>query len=123
MNTKPKILLVEDHVHMLAALRFMLRRDYEIVEATDGIEGLDIFRKNPDAALMISDNGMPGMLGVDLIAAIKSERPEFPVILLSGDEKEPSGHKANMYLQKPFDEKGIRKAINGLIAKSVTPAP
>ena len=78
------ILIVEDHVEVRAYLRSLLRERYEVLEAEDGVSGLEMaLAQLPD--LVISDLMMPGMDGYALCETLKKREQtcHIPVILLT----------------------------------------
>lgn len=81
---KATILLVEDDPFGRQSMAFFLEEfDYQILQAGNGREGLELFtQKNPD--LIILDLQMPGMSGLELLAAIKEELSVTPTIVVSG---------------------------------------
>ena len=61
---KIKILVVDDEMRMRKLVRdFLVRQDYEVLEAADGEEALDVFYAEKDIALMLLDVMMPRMNG------------------------------------------------------------
>ncbi len=108
-SQKPLLLIVEDNEDLRFYLKENLRTQYRIVEAANGNEGLEkassVF---PD--VVISDIMMPGMDGVALCKALKtdSKTSHIPVILLtakvsSEQEIEGLGAGADDYITKPFN--------------------
>jgi CheY-like chemotaxis protein len=79
-----KILIVDDDIAVLAVLRLLLERDgHEIVVASDGLSSLQIFESG-NFDLLIVDIFMPGMDGLETMRAIHQQRPDIPVIVISG---------------------------------------
>src|SRR4030042_2948709 len=84
-----KILLVDDEKFVRTALKRVLRnKDYEIVEADDGLDALQKLEQD-FFDLLITDNDMPNKTGIELISEITSgqkkiKNPEMNIILLSG---------------------------------------
>jgi len=100
-ETKCRILLVDDDPFVGEMLAMILEDEgYSIETAENGHDALEIFRSTPDIGLLISDMNMPGMSGLELIAAIRAASPEIPVILLTGTEDANLGHEADEYLLK-----------------------
>ncbi len=107
-QTAPKVLIVDDEPNIRKVLRDMARRVLrsETWEASDGQEALRLFReKAPDVVL--SDIRMPGMDGLSLLKAMKQQRPNVPVILITGYpslEVAIQGMKegASDFVTKPF---------------------
>ena len=99
-----KILIVEDDDAIRETARESLEHGgYEVIEAENAFDGLDLFEKtNPD--LVISDYVLPGMSGESLFIQIRRSN-DTPFIMISGYEK--GGHLTNQlnytFLAKPFD--------------------
>ena len=79
-----RVLLVDDEAMVRRTLRAGLEsRNYEVVDAGNGQEGLALLRQNP-VAIAVLDVNMPGMSGLDMAAAIRRDHPQVKVLLLSG---------------------------------------
>ena len=118
----PTVLIVEDHDEVRAYLRRRLSERYRVLEAADGLAGLEIARRDlPD--LVVSDVMMPGMDGFALCRAMKQD-PELdfiPVILLTARasvESRVEGLQigADDYLAKPFHAPELMARVQNLIA-------
>ena len=80
-----KILIIDDERTILDNLSFILElEDYEVLSAPSGPEGVEMFRRVPGIAAVISDMRMPGMSGMDVVKAIRAINPEMGVIILTG---------------------------------------
>ncbi|MGH7475348.1 MAG: sigma-54-dependent transcriptional regulator [Longimicrobiales bacterium] len=104
---KPRILLVDDETSILNTLQILLRGEgYEIAIAQSGREALERLQElEPD--IVLTDVRMPGVTGLDLLAAVRQRDPEVPVILMTAQASLQSAvqavnHGAFYYLQKPF---------------------
>lgn len=102
-----KILIVDDETAILDTLQILLRREgFEVTAAQSGREALAYLEEaTPDVVL--SDIRMPGVTGLDLLAAIRERDPELPVILMTAQASLQSAMQAVnqgafYYLQKPF---------------------
>ena len=85
MTHKHTILLVDDEEYVLHSMSRLLRKEgYSILTATNAIEALAILKENP-VALIISDQTMPGIKGIDLLKTIKARYPETVRIILTGN--------------------------------------
>jgi len=95
----------------------LTRLGYDVVATTSSKEALHIFREGPDGFdLVITDQTMPNMTGMDLATEILKIRPDIPIILCTGhsdavspDSIQKAGIKA--LLMKPFDKRGIAEAV------------
>lgn len=111
------ILLVDDEANILASLRRLLRADgYRILTASSAEEGLEVLAAN-EVDLVVSDQRMPGMTGVEFLRRVKDLRPETMRLSLSGYTdlqsitdaiNEGSVYK---FLTKPWDDDLIRSNI------------
>lgn len=107
MDSK-KILVVEDEPTQRRMLSAMLQRDgYEVVEASDGRQGVDLYLADPAIRLVITDLVMPQMDGFQLIEAIRQQDVSYAyIIVLTGLKNKESLVRAlslgaNDYLTKP----------------------
>jgi len=81
-----KILIIEDEAAIRRVLTKILTEEsdtYEVFEAADGLEGVEILKKD-DFDLVICDIKMPKMDGVEVLEATKKIKPEIPIIMISG---------------------------------------
>lgn len=120
-NDKKVILIVEDNPDMLHFINECLNEQFQIIEATNG---LDAFKKavkyGPD--LIVSDVMMPKMDGLELTDKIKNEikTSHIPVILLSAkstieEQKQGWSSGADAYVTKPFDADLLNIQIQKII--------
>jgi len=78
-----KILIVDDEPANLRTLSRLFREDFEVFTATSGAEALELLRQH-DVALLITDQRMPGMTGIELLKNTVSIRPRMVRIILTG---------------------------------------
>ena len=112
------VLLVEDDPAVREATRLVLERlGHEVVPATDVAAALEILRSDGKSLdVVLTDAVMPGQSGLDLAAILRAERPELPIILMSGyTEEAVSGGRALahdiVFVEKPFTRDAIRRAL------------
>ena len=107
---KCKILVVDDESRMRKLVRdFLVKQNFDVLEAGDGEEALDIFYETKDIALIILDVMMPKMDGWEVCREIRKES-KVPIIMLTarGDERdELLGFELGVdeYISKPFSPK------------------
>ncbi len=82
-ESRGRILCVDDEPNILRALSWLLQKDFEVVTAAGGDEALALVRRD-DFDVVISDQRMPGMSGVDLLREVKAIAPRAMRILLTG---------------------------------------
>lgn len=80
------LLVVDDEIAVRRfAVRVLQREGYEVAEATDGLEALELIRAGATLfAVVVSDIVMPRLNGVELLQALAESHPGLPVILISG---------------------------------------
>ncbi|MBN1339934.1 MAG: histidine kinase [Bacteroidales bacterium] len=111
------ILYVDDEVNNLISFNATFRRDYHIFTADSGREGLDVMRSNP-IQLVISDQRMPEMTGVEFLEKVREEFPETIRMIITGfsdiDAVIGAINRGGVYryITKPWDEREMRVTIN-----------
>ncbi|MBS0346965.1 MAG: EAL domain-containing protein [Proteobacteria bacterium] len=111
------LLLVDDEDNILSALRRLLRRDgYTILTASDGQQGLEVLAANR-VDVIVSDQRMPGMTGVEFLRKAKDMCPDSVRLVLSGYTDLQSVTDAinegaiYKFLTKPWDDAMLRANI------------
>lgn len=111
------LLLVDDEENILSALTRLLRRDgYTLFRATSGEEGLRLLAEN-DVGVIVSDQRMPQMTGVEFLTRARALRPDTVRIALSGytdlDSVTDAINRGSIYkfLTKPWDDDLLRQNI------------
>jgi diguanylate cyclase (GGDEF)-like protein/PAS domain S-box-containing protein len=116
---KPKrtLLLVDDEANVIASLKRLFRKDgHTILSASSGAEGLEILAQNK-VDVIISDQRMPGMTGVEFLRAAKASYPDTIRIVLSGYTELQSVTDAinegaiYRFLTKPWEDEQLRDHI------------
>ncbi len=77
MADKHPILLVDDEPEILFSLRGLLRREFDLHTAQSGAEALEVLKRQPIHVIM-TDQRMPEMTGVELLRRARGECPEAP---------------------------------------------
>ena len=120
---KIKILVVDDESRMRKLVRdFLVRKDYDVLEAGDGEEALDIFYKDKEVALIIIDVMMPKMNGWEVVREVR-ENSKVPIIMLTakGDESdELMGFDLGVdeYIAKPFSPKILVARVEAILRRT-----
>ena len=116
-STSRTLLLVDDEPNILTALKRLLRRDgYEMLTANSGAEGLALLEDHA-VDVIVSDQRMPGMMGVDFLRAAKEKYPDTIRIVLSGYTELKSVTDAinegaiYKFLTKPWEDNQLRGHI------------
>jgi len=109
------VLAVDDDPLVLENIATMLEDlGHRSLAARSGHEALDIFARTETIELVITDQAMPRMTGLELAERLASERPGLPVILASG-YAELEGEARLPRLRKPFDQFALALAIKSAV--------
>jgi PAS domain S-box-containing protein len=113
------ILAVDDDALVLMNTIAMLEDlGHTVFEAASGKEALDVFRREKDIDVVITDQAMPVMTGTQLADAIRAERRDLPIILATGfAELPPDAGKGLLKLDKPFRQEELAQAIAAAMQK------
>ncbi len=122
-KTNLRVLAVDDDMINRKLIRSMLMKQdnvAEVIEAVNGMEALDILKKDTSIDIVLLDIIMPIMGGIDFLKVARTEdtMKELPVIVLTTDETiraEALDVGANDFLTKPIREKDIVSKIAKLI--------
>lgn len=121
---KLKILVVDDESRMRKLVKdFLKKKDFEVVEAADGEEALDIFFKDKSISLIICDVMMPKINGFDVVKEIR-QYSQVPIIMLTakGEESdELNGFDLGVdeYISKPFSPKILVARVEAILRRTV----
>lgn len=120
---KIKILVVDDEIRMRKLVHdFLIKKDYQVLEAGDGEEALDIYYDNMDIDLIICDVMMPKLDGWQVLKEIRSQS-KIPFIMLTAkseekDELQGFEYGADEYITKPFSPKILVARVDALLRRS-----
>ncbi len=119
---KIKVLMVDDESRMRKLVSdFLTHKNYEVYEAADGEEAIDMFYENKDISLIILDVMMPKMNGWEVCRQIRKDS-KVPIIMLTakGEEQdELQGFEcgADEYIAKPFSPKILTARVDALVRR------
>ena len=117
-----KILVVDDESRMRKLVRdFLVKKDFEVLEAGDGEEALDVFYNEKNIALVILDVMMPKMDGWQVCREVR-ETSKVPIIMLtarSEERDELQGFELGVdeYISKPFSPKILVARVGALLKR------
>lgn len=116
-----RILVVDDEDSIREIISLVLAQPgTEIVEAKNGIEGLEKARSGGKFDLIITDNNMPGMKGVEMIAQMRRfpEMEATPIVLVSADAGLTcEACKVDAIVSKPFKFPALTAAVDMVCSK------
>jgi DNA-binding NtrC family response regulator len=120
-----RILIIDDEIHILLMLKKMLERaGYEIDLASNGQEGLEVFRNDPPD-LVITDIIMPEKEGLETIREMKKEQPDLKILAMSGGGKISADNYldtarifgASGIIEKPFNQSRLVSLVREILRK------
>lgn len=120
---KLKILVVDDESRMRKLVRdFLVKQEFEVIEAEDGEAALDKFYADKEIALIILDVMMPKMNGWDVCKEIR-ETSRVPIIMLTAkgeenDELLGFDIGADEYISKPFSPKILVARVEAILRRT-----
>ncbi len=114
---KSKLLYVDDEEINLSNFRIAFRDDFQVLTALSGADALDVFAENPDTAIIVVDQKMAGISGVELLTALHEIDPVPIRIILTaysdvGDIIEAINRgRIYEYILKPWNETELRASL------------
>ena len=121
INGKRQLLVVEDEIINRQILVHMLDSEFEVLQAADGEEALQVIRENHDTlSLVLLDLMMPNMNGIDVLKYMKADiqMQRIPVIVLTSEEQaevESLKIGANDFIAKPYGKEILDARIHRTI--------
>jgi hypothetical protein len=121
LNGGEKILLVEDDEQVRRyAVAALAQHGYEVIEAEDGSEALEILGEESDVALIITDVVMPDLGGDELATEAGHTRPDLPILYVSGYDgtvlaRAGLDPDAAHFLQKPFGPDDLANSVREIL--------
>jgi PAS domain S-box-containing protein len=109
------VVVDDDHLVLTNTSAMLQDAGHTVVEAASGAQALELIRRTVHVDLVVTDQAMPQMTGVQLAAAIKVEWPQMPILLVSGYAELPSGDTIKIpKLAKPYSLDDLRRAVETL---------
>ena len=117
---KPTLLIVDDEIRVLSALRRALRKEgYQIVTASSPKEALKLLDAQPIDAIL-TDHKMPGMSGLQVLAEAARKQPGAVRMLISGwpeaiADAELRALKIHALIPKPWDDAELKSELRSAL--------
>ncbi len=106
------VLAVDDDPLVLTGMVLVLEdQGHEVVQAHSARKALDLLERGAAVDVVVTDQIMPGMTGVQLAEAIQCRWPQVPVIIATGYAELPDGARATRRLRKPFSPEQLAHAL------------
>lgn len=105
-----RILVVDDEEMLRTMTKQILERlGHEVITASNGLEGLQMMEAHT-FQVVVSDNTMPYMMGVDFLRKVQEKFLQTKTILMSALPMEPN-YPGDIHLNKPFDYRQLEQAV------------
>ena len=113
------VLVVDDDELVLSATSALLDdMGYRVLEASGGKRALELVARTPVIDLILTDQVMPEITGLQLANAVHAIRPDIPIVLASGFSDIGTPVPKHIYrMTKPYSRKQLESALNTLVAK------
>jgi len=128
--TNIRVLVADDEPAVLNVITSMLARaGYEVTAVPSATEALDRLRYAPCRYdMVLTDHGMPGMTGMQLIERVRQEQPDLPILLYTGWgdnllEQTPPGLRPHAVLTKPIRQRDLLAAVANALRDFGRPRP
>ena len=121
MNSKKKMLIVDDKRVNRYTLASIFDEKFEIIEGTNGREAIEILNKEKKIAIILLDIIMPECDGFEgLVFMRENEINDIPVILITASEDEDQIRRGftlevDDFIHKPFDEEVVKQRVNHVL--------
>ena len=123
-TTEPKqhVLFVDDEQDLIDTFVYNFEGDFAVLTATSGLAALDLLREH-DVAVMVTDQRMPEMHGLEVIRQGLALRPDLVPIILTGFTNDRdlieaiNLQKIHRYIPKPWEHSELRHSIEGALEK------
>lgn len=116
---RPAVVLVDDDLGILAALKRLLRNEpFEVLATSSPLEALGWLSDRDVRAVMV-DERMPEMPGSELLGWVRARFPEMPAVILTGYADtalviESQNLRIERLIMKPWDDENLRELLRGL---------
>lgn len=120
---RKRILVADDDDDIRQLLAKSLRRDhYEVIEARDGLDLLNMVERTVSPSVIVTDIRMPGLTGLAVLTVLREVGARIPIILMTahGDDDirlEAERLGATAFFEKPFDIDDLRTAIINVVER------
>ena len=122
LKQRPIVLVVDDEPEILVALTDLLEGAYHVLSASSGEQGLALLRENPDVAVIISDQRMPGMTGDVFLAQARDISGAGAILLtgyadISAVEAALNRGQISFFAYKPWDDETLLSMVGQAAAR------
>ncbi|NJK38865.1 MAG: response regulator [Oscillatoriales cyanobacterium RM2_1_1] len=119
VNDKPRLMIVDDEPDNLDLIYRTFRRQFQVIKANSPAQAIELLETEGEVALVISDQSMPEMTGIELLEKVKARFPKTICILLTGYSEEALEREASALgmahifrcISKPWDVEEFKLVV------------
>lgn len=119
---KPSVLIVDDEKVICDGLSRLLGDDYTTYQALNGMEAMDIVRRNQEIDVMLCDIKMPGMDGDELIEQIRADNRDIFIVVITAASPlrvcDAMKKGADNYIRKPFNINNLKMLLRNAVKRN-----
>ena len=116
-GSRATILVVDDDpLIAMSTVEMLEDLGHKAIEANSAAQALEILKDGQDIDLMLTDQAMPGMTGLELAEVARKERPKMPILLATGYADLPASQIKLPRLSKPYLQSELQEEINRLLS-------
>jgi PAS domain S-box-containing protein len=116
-GSRATILVVDDDpLIAMSTVEMLEDLGHKAIEANSGAQALEILKDGQAIDLMLTDQAMPGMTGLELAERARKERPKMPILLATGYADLPASQIKLPRLSKPYLQTELQEEINRLLS-------
>ena len=117
MSARPRLLVVDDEEAILETMTFTFEDDYDVLTASSAVKALDLLEAEGPVAIVLSDQRMPEMTGVEFLSEVFRRHPDTVRIILTGfADMDAIIHAINdghvyAYITKPWEPDQLKQVV------------
>ena len=117
MSARPRLLVVDDEEAILETMTFTFEDDYDVLTASSAVKALDLLESEGPVAIVLSDQRMPEMTGVEFLSEVFRRHPDTVRIILTGfADMDAIIHAINdghvyAYITKPWEPDQLKQVV------------
>jgi PAS domain S-box-containing protein len=120
INNRAIILVVDDDpLIAMSTVEMLEDLGHRAIECNSAAQALDVLKNGQEIDLMLTDQAMPGMTGIELAELAHKERPKMPILLATGYADLPASQIKLPRLSKPYLQSELQEEINRLLNAAV----
>lgn len=124
MNSPKSLLIIDDEPSTSKVLEHFLRKDFQVVTKSDGMEGMAWLEEGYKVDMIIADLNMPNLNGKEFVRVVRASNlySDIPIIILSGTDESSERIQclnlgADDFMLKPFNPMEVVAKVNAILRR------